>query len=351
MGSKPFPSPSAMENPTPGAVESGRHTPAAPALTVSVVIPAFNAARFLEEALRSVWRQTRQPNQVIVVDDGSTDDSAAIARELGAETLVQGANLGQAVARNVGIGVARGDVVAFLDADDYWHPNHLESVIGLLEKHAEASVAFTLAQLVGDVCGVWWKTIPPNVPTDALGQSIVQVVPLITASAVRRQAVQALGGFDPAMPPAEDYDFFLRMARHRHLFVCTYDITATYRKYAGQSSKRIRIQKLNQLKSMRRCYDDFRRTEEPERVEWFEDRMRDMLAKNFRGYFYADRPLVLGSMLLHSGKLPKTAWLRVRWGLQLLAMPVYVAWWRLRGYFGRSHQGLPSPERSLRADS
>jgi glycosyltransferase involved in cell wall biosynthesis len=95
------------------------------AVPVSVVIPAFDAARFIASAIRSALAQTRPVLEVIVVDDGSRDDTAAVARAAGANVIVQ-ANAGPGAARNAGVRAARGEWIAFLDADDVWHPRKLE---------------------------------------------------------------------------------------------------------------------------------------------------------------------------------------------------------------------------------
>ncbi|ASV76489.1 Putative glycosyl transferase [Thermogutta terrifontis] len=94
---------------------------------ISVVIPVYNGAKYLREALASVMEQTYKPFEIIVVDDGSTDGSADIAKSFAENIIVLSqANRGESAARNLGINAASGDWIAFLDADDIWHPKKLE---------------------------------------------------------------------------------------------------------------------------------------------------------------------------------------------------------------------------------
>ncbi len=103
--------------------------------TITVVIPAHNAGRYLARVLASVHAQTRRPDQVIVIDDGSTDDTAAIADADPDVALIRQANAGASVARNAGIQAARGEWIAFLDADDEWLPEHLALHDALLDRN------------------------------------------------------------------------------------------------------------------------------------------------------------------------------------------------------------------------
>ena len=95
-------------------------------LPIDVIVPAYNAAPLLAASLGSIARQTRGVSEIIVVDDGSTDDTAAVARSLGAR-VVSGPNRGVAEARNIGVRASRAPAIAFLDADDRWYPERLEA--------------------------------------------------------------------------------------------------------------------------------------------------------------------------------------------------------------------------------
>ena len=112
--------------------------------TVSCIVPAYNAEEHLGEALESILAQTHPPFEVIVSDDGSTDGTAAVAEAYApAVTLLRlPENRGQATARNFGVSTARGDLVAFLDADDLWHPEKLAAQVAHLEANPGLEASF-----------------------------------------------------------------------------------------------------------------------------------------------------------------------------------------------------------------
>jgi glycosyltransferase involved in cell wall biosynthesis len=107
---------------------------------VSLIIPVFNGERFLREAIESALEQTRPPHEVIVVDDGSTDASAEIARSLGV-TCLQQSNQGPSAARNLGAAHSSGDYIAFLDQDDVWLPRKLAAQLEALAEEPDAAYA------------------------------------------------------------------------------------------------------------------------------------------------------------------------------------------------------------------
>jgi len=114
-----------------------------PEFSISVIIPVFNTEKYLAEAIESVLSQTLKPSEIIVVDDGSTDGSADIARKfLPAIRLIQQPNSGIASARNTGIKASTGDYLAFLDADDLWNHKKLELQVEFLKNHPETDMVF-----------------------------------------------------------------------------------------------------------------------------------------------------------------------------------------------------------------
>jgi hypothetical protein len=120
-------------------------------MTISVIIPAYNASGTIRETLDSVLAQTAPPDEILVMDDGSTDETASIVANYAPRiTLIRQENRGVASARNTLCANARGDLVAFLDSDDLWHPRYLERQRQLFESHSEC-VAFFTGHI--DFCG------------------------------------------------------------------------------------------------------------------------------------------------------------------------------------------------------
>jgi hypothetical protein len=108
-------------------------------MRVSVIIPAHNAENCLAQSLDRALEQTISPDEVVVINDGSTDGTGDVARGYGERIVyLEQANAGQGAARNRGLTVATGDLIAFLDSDDYWHPEFLERCVGFLQSHPEA---------------------------------------------------------------------------------------------------------------------------------------------------------------------------------------------------------------------
>src|SRR5581483_7648961 len=105
-------------------------------VTISVVIPTHNRALLLQRALRSVVAQSRPPDEILVVDDGSTDDTAEVVRRFESVTYLHQENAGASAARNHGVSVACGDFIAFLDSDDVWFPEYLERMANTIRATA-----------------------------------------------------------------------------------------------------------------------------------------------------------------------------------------------------------------------
>jgi len=190
---------------------------------VSVVVPVYNVAGFLREALDSLFAQDYEPFEVVVVDDGSTDGSGAIARSYAGVRYLRQENQGPASARNAGIAAARGEIVAFADADDVQLPTRLSVQVGYLIEHPEISA--TLGRQV-------WITPPPGAVPDVVWGDL-DGIPAMTMVA-RRRTLAELGGFDPRLRGPEDTDLLIRMREGGHRFVVLPEIVMR-RRYRGDN--------------------------------------------------------------------------------------------------------------------
>ena len=184
---------------------------------IAVIIPAYNSARYLGETLESVAWQTLQPAEVIVVDDGSTDCTAAIAASFPGVRVVAQENAGPSVARNVGVAAAASPVIAFLDADDIWLPDKLE--LQMAAQLADESIGCVLGQLrsfLSDGC-----EMPASYRAEALGK--VAPSPLPTSWFLRREVFDRVGPFTPDLRLSEDVEW---VGRAKNLGVRFFEVPA-----------------------------------------------------------------------------------------------------------------------------
>lgn len=182
---------------------------------VSVIVSSYNYGRFIGEALTSVCRQTFADFECIVLDDGSTDDSVAVIQRFLNDDrfqLVQQKHGGQTRAKNRGIALARGDFLAFLDADDVWEPTKLQRQLELFQARPDLGVAFTLRRLIdADGRPQPGGSAPPPEPTV---EAMYRQNFICFSSAMLRAGVpEHVGRFDERIGLAIDYDFWLRVAR------------------------------------------------------------------------------------------------------------------------------------------
>jgi glycosyltransferase involved in cell wall biosynthesis len=184
--------------------------------TVSVVMAAKNYARFLPAAVESVFAQTHADWELVVIDDGSTDDTPAAVRPFLADPrvrYVRSDKLGQSRAKNLGIRLSRGDIVTFLDADDAWRPTKLEKQLALLRD--DVGVVFCGRELIDEAGNKLAKQPVANTPTGrVLDRMFVQNFVCFSSAMVRRQVFDHVGNFDPQWDLAIDFDLWLRVARY-----------------------------------------------------------------------------------------------------------------------------------------
>lgn len=186
---------------------------------VSVNIISYNNAKFVRRAIDSVLSQTFKDYEIIFVDDGSTDNTAAIVQACqGAVRYIYQENLGIPVARNRGILASQGEYIALLDADDYWVPNKLELQVAILDRYKNVGFVYSKIPVVneeGQQKGVW--------PHTECGRNFYEIIEKgafspNTTVMVRKECFVKVGLFDPVMPPVEDIDIWLRIARYYQIY-------------------------------------------------------------------------------------------------------------------------------------
>jgi glycosyltransferase involved in cell wall biosynthesis len=177
-------------------------------MRVSVIIPVHNTERYVGEAIDSVLSQSRPPDEVIVVDDGSTDRTPAILNAMGGRiTVLRQRQSGSAAALNAGIARATGDHLAFNDADDIWLPDKLKLQCNLLSKEPEIEAIFGMVRQFISPDWNHGNDVPGDPPPDQLGVSKVTMV-------IRRDRFERIGMFDPSMRYIEFMEWYARAKVH-----------------------------------------------------------------------------------------------------------------------------------------
>ena len=211
---------------------------------VSVIIPARNAAATLEETLDSLQGQTVGAWEAVIVDDGSSDDTARIAQDwVDRDPRIRLLRLragSAAAARNAGIDVARGRRLLFLDADDWIAPTHLERLLGLLTATPDARAAYCGFRRVAPDGALGQPSWRADIAADPVHAFRHRPGTAIHAVLVDRALVQSLGGFDASLPICEDWDLWHRVALSGARFVGTPEPLAFYRMRPGSLSHRHR---------------------------------------------------------------------------------------------------------------
>ena len=179
---------------------------------VSVIVPTFNRAGWVVEAVQSVLDQTYEAIELIVVDDGSQDDTLEVLKGFGPGLIVlQHSHAGVSAARNHGAAASRGELLAFLDSDDLWRVNKVAMQVELLQQQPLSRACYTDEIWIRN--GV--RVNPRLIHRKYDGWMFFQALPrcIISPSSImmRRDLWEALGGFDERLPACEDYDLWLRL--------------------------------------------------------------------------------------------------------------------------------------------
>jgi glycosyltransferase involved in cell wall biosynthesis len=256
---------------------------------ITAIIPLYNGAQYIEEAIRSVLAQTLLPIELIVVDDGSTDRGPQIVERLAAERparlpikLLRKANGGQSSARNFGVRHASGDLIAFLDQDDIWYRDHLARLVTPFLEPRSAELGWVYSDLDeidedgNMITRSFLSTMGTQHPKRELFACLREdMFVLPSASLISRRALQAVGGFDERLMGYEDDDLFLRIFRYRYDNVYLAERLSQWRIYLASSSYSPRMARSRAIYA-KKLIDTF--PDNPERSRYVR---RDLLAPRF----------------------------------------------------------------------
>lgn len=244
-----------LEPPLPAAPSEWRSSQVeTPLPSISAVIPLYNGGKFIEAALQSVFAQTVAPKEVIVVDDGSTDQGPAKVKAMAEHypiVLLPRPNGGQSSARNYGVAQSSGDLIALLDQDDVWYATHLEALARPFAARTTGAppgwVYSDVDEIDADgqmICQAVLSTLPTEHPKRTLFACLREdMYVLPSASLISRKAFDAVGGFDERLSGYEDDDLFLRLFRAGYTNVFLATPLSQWRIYFDSSSYSFRMRR------------------------------------------------------------------------------------------------------------
>lgn len=223
--------------------------------TVSIVIPAYNHARYVSQAIDCALGQTYVNREVIVVDDGSTDETQAVLSRYENRIInVRQTNAGLSAARNAGLAVARGEYVLFLDADDLIPHHKLDVQVKYLDAHPELGLTYSAWQHIDASAAHVTREVHPRREGVVLKPLLRrEFFPAIGSVLMRRRCIDEVGVFDPALRAAEDMDMWLRIALAGYRFGYQDEVLFFYRELPGSMSTQL----ANQLHYELRRIDKF----------------------------------------------------------------------------------------------
>ncbi len=240
---------------------------------VSVIIPCYNTAKYVADALGSVFAQTWTDYEVVVINDGSPDTpelEAAIQPWRDRIVYLRGENRGLAAARNAGIEAARGELIALLDSDDYWAPDYLEIQVAKLEEDGTADIVYADAKIVRDGrhLGELFTDRSPSVGEVTFTSLIEEKCCPMVSVLARRSALERAGLFDASLQSCEDFDMWLRAVKTGSRIIYHDRAITFYRKRTGSLSSDPHWMYQHMLIVLRKMRNEVRLTwEERETVE------------------------------------------------------------------------------------
>ena len=269
--------------------------------SVAVIIPAYNGQRYIEETLQSVLNQTLQPREIVVVDDGSTDNTVSIVRRFAPRVaLVTRQRTGVSAARNYGASITDAEWLTFLDQDDLWEPKNLERQMAAIAASPEAGACYADRRILANQPDGSFRYESPRWPTptpEELGATLLERCPFTPCSVlVHRDAFLSIGGFDGRHNGVEDWDFWLRLHSAGVRFTWCPEVLVAYRVHESNATRhalRILAQSLAVVEQNIR----------PRMTRW----QRFTKLRSLRSRLYAD-----ASLLMRESKTPGSFTLMLR---------------------------------------
>lgn len=214
-------------------------------MDVSVIIPLFNGAQWIRQTLESVFCQSLYPKEVVVVDDGSEDESPEIVKSFPGVRLLHNSHKGVHFARNLGLQNVTASLIAFIDQDDLWHPNHLEILSSILEQNPECPAAIGSCLSFKSEENLVFSS-PKMKPErfDPWQHFPINLVPTPSTVVMRRSALDAIGGWATHFIGGADVHLWLKLSAS-HALILNRDVTVGYRYVDNSYSIFLRLQQIH----------------------------------------------------------------------------------------------------------
>lgn len=225
---------------------------------ISVIIPAYNSQDTILETIESVQKQTFSDFEILVIDDGSQDETVEVVNSIDDERIKVNSfkNGGVSLARNRGISLAKGEYIAFMDADDLWTSDKLELQLEALQKHPEAALTYSWTYIMSEDGSKVHKCDPISYQGDVYQDLLIYNFILSPSSniLVRKSAIDSTGDFDTNLSHYEDWDFCLRLARNWS-FIVIPKYQVFYRQSSSSASSNIKAFEKSVLTVIERSFE------------------------------------------------------------------------------------------------
>jgi glycosyltransferase involved in cell wall biosynthesis len=213
--------------------------------SISVILPVYNGGKFIAEAINSVFDQNYKPLEIIVVDDGSTDNTKDVLKQYRDKiTYIYQENKGSASARNTALDAAGNDFISFIDADDIWHPEKLKTQFALFEKFKSLEIAMGITAEFDSV-----------INRELLHNSVKKFRPVLGSALFKKTVFDKIGTFDEEMILGQDGDLFMR-ARENYISIATHnDVVLYYRRHENNVTNNIQKYNYYIFKAIKKAKD------------------------------------------------------------------------------------------------